>query len=100
MNEAKDNVKYLSSLERFYEPLYGDNPAEMVQHLPILMKTLRNVYNSSKFFNTSDCVASFLIKCTNQLIIVCRNFITENGTKSVFTNTPHTLDQKVQVIFS
>lgn len=97
LNESKDNVKYLLSLEKFYEPLYGSDPVQMVKHLPLLMKALRNVYNSSKFYNTSDCMAAFLVKCTNQLIIVCRNFITENNTKSVFSHTPESLDEKIQV---
>lgn len=96
-NEAQDNVMYLTSLEQFYEPLYDNDPVEMIKHLPLLMKALRNVYNSSKFYNTSECVATFLVKCTNQLIIVCRSFITENNSKSVFNHTPEKLDEKIQV---
>lgn len=97
LNEAKDNVKYLASLEKFYEPLYGTDPVAIIDHLPTLMRSLRNVYNSAKFYNTSDCMAAFLVKCTNQLIIVCRAFITEHGARSVFSHTPKSLDQKVQV---
>lgn len=97
LNVAKDNVEYLMSLGRFFEPLYRSDPVAMIKCLPILMKTLENVYISSKFYNTSDCMAAFLVKCTNQLIIVCRNFITENGSRSVFNYPPKTLEQKVQV---
>lgn len=97
LNEAKDNVQYIKSLERFYEPLYDTDPIAMIKSLPILLKILRNVYNSAKFYNTTDCMAGFLVKCTNQLIIVCRNFITEKGNRSVFGHSPKSLDKKVQV---
>lgn len=97
LNIAKDNVEYLMSLEMFFEPLYKSDPIAMIKCLPILMKTLETVYISSKYYNTSDCMAAFLVKCTNQLIIVCRNFITDNGNRSVFNYPPKMLEQKVQV---
>ena len=33
-NEAKDNVKYLSTLERFFDPLYGNDPGAITDTLP------------------------------------------------------------------
>ena len=33
-NEAKDNVKYLSTLERFFDPLFGNDPGAITDTLP------------------------------------------------------------------
>ena len=49
-NEAKDNVKYLSTLERFYEPLYGTSPSAIVEVLPALMNSIKMIHTISRYF--------------------------------------------------
>ena len=41
LNEAKDNVKYLSTLERFTQPLYSGNPEQIIESLPALMNNVK-----------------------------------------------------------
>ena len=40
-NEAKDNVKYLFTLQRFLEPLYTGSISEIVDVLPILLNSIK-----------------------------------------------------------
>ena len=44
-NEAKDNVKYLSTLERFFDPLYANDPGAITDTLPGDTYTLYTYHN-------------------------------------------------------
>lgn len=94
INEASDNVKFVASLESFYEPLYR-NPEAIYRCFTNLLEALRSVYNTSQFFNTSNAVASLLIKCTNQITIVCKKYLIEQG--SIFDLDSKVMGKKIKV---
>ena len=43
VNEAKDNLKYLSTLQRFIEPLYSGTAQSIIDTLPALINLERMV---------------------------------------------------------
>jgi dynein heavy chain len=67
-NEAKDNVKYLSTLERFYEPLYGHDPVAIIDVLPALMNSVKMIHTISRYFGTNERMTKLFMKITNQMI--------------------------------
>ena len=71
-NEAKDNVKFLSTLERFFEPLYGADPSAIFDALPSLMNALKMIHTISRYFGTTERMTKLLMKITNQMITTCK----------------------------
>lgn len=96
INKATDNVQYLESLKIFFDPLYG-NINDIHNHLAALFKALRTVYNTSKFYNNSNAIAGFLVKCTNHLTIVCKNYVTNNGTMPIISQSLDEINAKIVV---
>ena len=41
LNEAKDNVKYLATLEKYTDPLYHGTPEQIIEALPGLMNNVK-----------------------------------------------------------
>ncbi|NWW43079.1 DYH5 protein, partial [Pedionomus torquatus] len=76
-NEAKDNVRYLYTLERFFGPLAKASPVTMMEHIPSLMNTVCMIYCTSPYFNTSECMTSLLLKITNQMVNTCKMYLCE-----------------------
>jgi dynein heavy chain len=72
LNEAKDNVKYLMTLEKFIEPLYTGTPQEIIETLPSLMNAIKMIHTIARFYNTSDKMTGLFIKITNQMIKNCK----------------------------
>lgn len=93
--EAQDNVRFMTSIEKYWDPLYRSDPPEITEHIPPLLTVLRSVYNSSTFFNTSERMSSFLSKITNQLIVASQNYLTDNHTKSIWSENMTTLVRKI-----
>ena len=74
-NEAKDNVKYLSTLERFFEPLYGSDPSAIIEMLPPLLNAVKMIHTIARYFGTTERITKLFMKITNQMIATCRNGI-------------------------
>ncbi|GMF34281.1 unnamed protein product [Phytophthora fragariaefolia] len=72
-NEAKDNVKYLATLERFIEPLYSGTPTSVVDALPALMNSVKMIHTIARYYNTTERMTKLFMKITNQMITLCKN---------------------------
>lgn len=96
LNIATDNARYLSTLERFWNPLYTCAPVEIMEHLTSLLAAVRGVYNTSNYYNTTLNITSFIVKITNQLIIACCNYLTKNYTESIWSQGLRQVLTKIQ----
>ncbi|XP_072364820.1 dynein axonemal heavy chain 5 [Scyliorhinus torazame] len=77
-NEAKDNVKYLYTLDKFFGPLAKCTPVTMVEHIPNLMNSIRMIHSISKYYNTSEHMTALFVKVTNQMITTCKRYLCHN----------------------
>ena len=72
LSEAKDNVKYLQTLEKFLEPLYVGNPESIKETLPALMNSIKMIHTIARYYNTTERMTGLFVKITNQMITNCK----------------------------
>ena len=70
LNEAKDNVKYLQTLERFIEPLYNGTPETIKETLPALMNSIKMIHTIARYYNTNERMTGLFVKITTEMIIL------------------------------
>jgi hypothetical protein len=75
-NEARDNVKYLYSLEKQCVPLYRLEPSKMTVHIPKLMHTIHMIYTTSRYYNTTERITILLSKVAKSALVL--QFISGN----------------------
>ncbi|NXR32602.1 DYH8 protein, partial [Zosterops hypoxanthus] len=75
-NEAKDNVRYLYTLDKFFGPLANASPV-MMEHIPSLINTVYMIFCTSPYYNTSEHMTSLFLKITNQMINTCKTYLCE-----------------------
>ncbi|XP_054476940.1 dynein axonemal heavy chain 5 isoform X2 [Anoplopoma fimbria] len=95
-NEAKDNVKYLYSLEKFCDPLYNSDPVSMVDAIPGLINAIRMIHSISRYYNTSEKITSLFVKVTNQMITACKAYITNNSSNSIWDQPQQVVADKIK----
>ena len=76
-NEAKDNEKYLKTLEKFIEPLYNAQPLQIIDTLPALMNSIKMIHTIARYYNTTERMSTLFAKITNQMIVNCRQYVTQ-----------------------
>ncbi|XP_035209771.1 dynein heavy chain 8, axonemal-like isoform X2 [Stegodyphus dumicola] len=87
INEAKDNVKYLQQLEKICEKFYKNDLDEIQKSIPLLILEVQMINSFSRYYHTPEHITSFFTKVTNQIVIICKNYITDSG-KLVLWNMP------------
>ncbi|KAL7886714.1 hypothetical protein AOLI_G00044350 [Acnodon oligacanthus] len=80
-NEAKDNVKYLYTLEKFFKVLGKCTPISMLEHIPSLLNSIRLIQNVSRYYNSSEHMTSLFVKVTNQMVTTCKLYLCQGVTK-------------------
>eukprot|EP00667_Euglena_gracilis_P001259 EG_transcript_1257 len=78
-HEAKDNVKYLTTLEKFFEPLYYSRPDAIIEVLPSFMNNVKVMYTIARHYGTPERMTTLFIKVTNQMIVNCKGAIRREG---------------------
>jgi len=79
LNEAKDNVKYLSTLEKYTEPLYNGTPDTILESIPGLMNNVKMMLTIARYYSTSERMTTLFCKITNQMITNCKKHVTKDG---------------------
>ncbi|XP_051465193.1 dynein axonemal heavy chain 5-like [Apus apus] len=97
-NEAKDNVRYLYTLDKYFGLLAKASPVTMMEHVPSLMNTICLIYCTSAYYNTSERMTSLLLKITNQMINTCKTYLCEGVSKIWDLDSPELLKRIQQCI--
>jgi dynein heavy chain len=95
LNEAKDNVKYLTTLEKFIEPLQKGDPQQIIETLPALMNAIKMIYTIARYYNSTDKMTKLFIKITNQMIANCKKRIQPSKKDDIWENDPEELIEKL-----
>ncbi|KAI4470547.1 male fertility factor kl5 [Holotrichia oblita] len=94
-NEAKDNAKFIQTLEKNCHSLYLDDPVKMQDSLLGLLQTVRLIHTVSQFYNTSERTSSLMVKITNQMIETCKEYINCRGNETIWTQDRQDIKQKL-----
>lgn len=96
-NEAKDNVKYLYTLERFIDPLYTGNAESITDTLPALMNSIKMIHTIARYYNTPERMTSLFAKITEQMIVNCKLHITgDEDIDTLWESDPQELVRKLE----
>jgi len=79
VSEAKDNVKYLTTLEKSFEPLYHGTPASILESLPALLNNIKMLHAIARYYGTPERMTVLFSKVTVQMIANCRAFLLAPG---------------------
>ncbi|CAB3374843.1 Hypothetical predicted protein [Cloeon dipterum] len=95
-NEARDNAKFIQSMEKVCHSLYLHDPVQMKESILNLIQTVRLIHSVSKFYNTTERTSSLMVKITNQMIETCKLYITCRGKETIWSQPEAEVKEKLQ----
>ncbi|XP_016518823.1 dynein heavy chain 8, axonemal [Poecilia formosa] len=96
VNESKDYLKFLSTLEKVLQALYNNDPESLIKSVHSLVNAVELVHRVPLFRNINEKMPSLLIKVTNQLVTACRAHITDHGKSLIWDQDAEQLMRKMQ----
>eukprot|EP00961_Rhodomonas_salina_P258703 3495893-Rhodomonas_salina.1 len=79
LNEAKDNVKYLTSLDHFIEPLYSGTAAQILESFHGLFTNLKMLITIARHYSSPKRIVRILFKCASQTVAACKRLLQIKG---------------------
>ena len=67
----------------------------MKVHIKRLLNIIKMIQNISSFYNSSERIASLIVKISNQIIKSCKRYITEGGRLGVWNQEPPIIEKKL-----
>ncbi|CAH1389655.1 unnamed protein product [Nezara viridula] len=61
-NEARDNAKYIQSIEKSCHALYLHDPVRMQSSILRLLQTVKLIHSVSQYYNTSERTSALMVK--------------------------------------
>jgi len=78
-DEATNVVKFLHTVERFFEPLYGPDPASVMQSLPTWSRRYRCYTGLIPHYRSKEHIQQLVQSVSHQLIVCSKNAIRSVG---------------------
>ncbi len=85
---AKNNVKFLSTLERYFKILVHGSISTLLDSLPPMMNAIRMVWTLSRHFNTKESMLYLLKLIARQLEEKVGQYIQSRSFKSYLYTPP------------
>ncbi|XP_056247105.1 dynein axonemal heavy chain 8-like [Seriola aureovittata] len=95
-NEAKDNVKFLCTLEKVCQPLYNSDPVTMMGSVQNVISAIQMICSVSVYYSTGENVSALFGTVTSQMVTACRSYITDNGTCQIWDQDAEVIIKKIQ----
>jgi hypothetical protein len=77
--EANENVKHLTTLNKHFEDIFSGTPQAIAEALPNLLSKVKMVRLMSKYLQNTKNMTGILVKITNRLITECKRYICRDG---------------------
>ncbi|KAL5105018.1 hypothetical protein TcWFU_009077 [Taenia crassiceps] len=73
--EAKSNVQFLTSFEKYFGSVFHECPRKLKEVIPALVDSIKVIFEVSEYLNTNERITSLFVKVTNKLVSACRRFL-------------------------
>lgn len=60
------------------------DPSTTQQYIPGLLYTIRMIFATSRYYNTTKQISTLIVKVTNQILNMCMEFLTNGGKKNIW----------------
>uniref|UniRef100_A0A3B4Z972 Dynein heavy chain tail domain-containing protein n=1 Tax=Stegastes partitus TaxID=144197 RepID=A0A3B4Z972_9TELE len=97
-NEAKDSVQFLSTLEKVCQPLYSNDLVCIVHNVQNIISSIQMIHSISQYYNTNEKISVLFAKVTNQMVIACRSYVTDDGASLIWDQDAEDLSRKMTVM--